>query len=201
MAEETVLEDFETGEVIPLEVDLNQLKTPTTPPIKKTSKKEGHKSPIETHQAEVVHKDDVEVKVKELEAELLRRRAEFENYRKRVEQEKLDMSRFASERLILELLPIIDSFDRALHPANIAEEHKPIYDGFALVQKLILDALMKQGVTEIKAVKEKFNPLFHQAVSQEQQDGTEPGVVIKEYQKGYMLSSRVLRPSMVVVTE
>ena len=113
MAEETVLEDFETGEVIPLEVDLNQLKTPTTPPIKKHGKKDEHKPITEV--------PDHEEKVKELETELLRRRAEFENFRKRVEQEKLDMSRFASERLILELLPIIDSFDRALHPANIAD--------------------------------------------------------------------------------
>ncbi len=200
MAEETVLEDFETGEVIPLEVDLNQLKTQPTPPIKKQGKKDGHK-PNETHQAEVVQPDDLSAKVKDLEAELLRRRAEFENYRKRVEQEKLDMSRFASEKLILELLPIIDSFDRALHPDNIAEEHKPIYDGFSLVQKLIIDLLIKQGVTEIKSINEKFNPLFHQAVSQEQREGVDPGVVIKEYQKGYMLSSRVLRPSMVVVTE
>ena len=200
MAEESVLEDFETGEVIPLEVDLNQLKTPTSPPIKKHGKKDAHE-PVESHHAEVVPKEDFDTKVKDLEVELLRRRAEFENYRKRVEQEKLDMSRFASERLILELLPIIDSFDRALHPANIAEEHKPIYDGFSLVQKLIMDALTKQGVSEIKSINEKFNPLFHQAVSQEQLEGVEPGVVIKEYQKGYMLSSRVLRPSMVVVTE
>jgi molecular chaperone GrpE len=196
MAEKTVLEDFETGEVIAQEgdiiakdIDLNKLKTPEVVSAKKPPKKDGHKSV------------ELEKKVKELETELLLRRAEFANYRKRVEQEKLDMSRFASEKLILEILPIMDSFDRALHPANIAEEHKPIYEGFALVQKLIVDTLAKQGVAEIRSIHEKFNPLFHQAVSKEQQDGVEPGIVVKEYQKGYMLSSRVLRPSMVVVTE
>ena len=137
----------------------------------------------------------------ELKEQLLRRRAEFENYKKRMETEKVEFVKFASERVYKELLPIIDSFERALQTGGSDDQPKPIYDGFTLIYKQFQDFLAKNDIALIEAIGQTFDPNLHQAVSQEQQEGVAAGIVIKEYQKGYMLHKRVLRPSMVVVSQ
>jgi molecular chaperone GrpE len=89
----------------------------------------------------------------------------------------------------------------ALHPNNIPEEQQKVFEGFSLIFKQFQDLLGKSGVTEIEALGKVFDPNFHQAISQEKSDTEESGKVIKEYQKGYKLHDRLLRPSMVVVAE
>jgi len=158
--------------------------------LKRKTKSKGH--------ALLKQKDE---EIKSLKDQVLRWRADFDNYRKRMEKEKQDYMKYALEKVLLDLLSIMDSFDRALHPDNETEETKHFYEGFTLIYKQLLDFCAKQGVTEIEAVNKPFDPNLHQAVSQEKSEGVEPGTVIKEYQKGYMFHKRVLRPSMVVVAE
>ena len=152
-----------------------------------------------TKAKEILQKLDTENK--ELKDQLLKRRAEFENFRKRMEKEKADFAKYALEKELLDLLPIMDSFDRALHPDLIKEETQPVFDGFTLIYKQLLDFMSKQGVEEIASIGEQFDPHLHQAVSQEASEEHESGIVIKEYQKGYKFTNKILRPSMVVVAQ
>lgn len=174
---------------IPEIVDINNL----------TQKEKKPKKNASTKVKELIKKKDDEIK--DLKDQLLRRRADFENFRRRMETEKTEFVKYALDKALVDLLPITDSFDRALHPDNESEETKHVYDGFGLIYKQLMDFLKKQGVSEIQALTKPFDPNYHQAVAKEVQEGTEAGIVIKEYQKGYEFHKRVLRPSMVVVSE
>jgi len=129
---------------------------------------------------------------------LVRRQADFENYRKRVEKEKHHERHRGVELLIEHVLPVLDAFDRALvghdDPAN-AEYRK----GFELIRRQLWDALAKQGVTRIESVGKQFNPHFHHAIERVETSEHEDGVVIDELQPGYLFHERVLRPAMVRV--
>lgn len=125
-----------------------------------------------------------------------RAQADFINYKRRTEQEKEDISRFANSILMLSLLPVLDDLERALNsvPHNLAK-HGWV-DGLRLIKRKFQTSLEAQGLTEIKALGEPFDPNLHEAMRQGK--GKE-GIVIEETQKGYKLHDRVLRPSQVVV--
>jgi molecular chaperone GrpE len=148
-------------------------------------------SQVEGQQKEVdEHKDN-----------FLKKRAEFENFRRRMEKDKEQFSKFALEKIMTELLPIVDSFEMSMKSHQGEEQYKEIYDGFTLIYKQLMGAIEKQGLATIEALDQPFDPNFHQAVSNEATEGVESGIVVKEYQKGFMYHDRVLRPSMVVVSE
>jgi molecular chaperone GrpE len=131
----------------------------------------------------------------------LRHLADLENFRKRKQQEVDSFKEYASEKVLVELFPIIDSFDLASsHSENEGVQAKDVLDGFLLIRKQIQSFLSKQGVEPIDALNKEFDPNFHQAISQEAAEGVEPDMVIKEMQKGYKLKERIVRPSMVVVS-
>jgi molecular chaperone GrpE len=125
-----------------------------------------------------------------------RSQADFANYKKRADQDKLEYTKFASAKLMASILPVIDDFERAL--ASLPSEVSGLSwtDGLALIQRKLRAVLEAEGVSEIKAVGEPFDPLLHEAVMQG--DGEE-GKVVQELQKGYRMHDRVLRPTMVVV--
>ena len=125
-----------------------------------------------------------------------RSQADFDNYKKRSQQEKEETIEFASSVLLLNLLPIIDDLERAFTsvPAELDESHWTA--GIKLIYNKLKTTLEAQGLTEIKAQGELFEPRLHEAVMQ--QEGEE-GVVLKETQKGYKFKERVLRPSLVIV--
>jgi len=124
--------------------------------------------------------------------------AEFTNYKRRTEKEKSDLYAYAGEKFAVALLEVIDNFERAM-------DAKPEGDKFAEGMELILTQLRgvmeKNHVEEIKALGEKFDPNFHNAVMTEAVEGTESGIVTKVFQKGYTLSGKVIRPSMVAVSQ
>ncbi len=138
---------------------------------------------------------------KDLQNEFLKKRAEFENFRRRMEKDKEDFIKYSLEKFIKQLIPIMDSLNMALHPNNIPEEQLKAFEGFTLIFKQFQDLLSKNGVVEISAIGETFDPNIHQAISQEASQDVESGKVTKEYQKGYKLHDRLLRPAMVVVAE
>ncbi len=130
----------------------------------------------------------------------LRSQAEIENMKKRFQREKEDFFKFANEALIKELLPVVDSLEKALEHATEKNSIQALKEGVELTLKALRNALCKAGVEEICAVGERFDPHFHEAVSQCEDEKAEPGTVLQELQKGYLLNQRLIRPSMVVVS-
>jgi molecular chaperone GrpE len=132
---------------------------------------------------------------------LLRKTAEFENYRKRVEKERRETIENAAADLIEELLPVIDNLERALE-ADVTDEGVESYrKGVEIIHKQLIDLLRKRGVTPIDALGADFDPHFHQAVAHEPSAGHREGEVIEEFRRGYMLGDRLLRPAMVKVAK
>jgi molecular chaperone GrpE len=128
----------------------------------------------------------------------LRERADLENYRKRVGREKEELLNYGNKSLIEEILPIIDNLERAL--AHASEDGLgAVVEGIRMTHAMLLTTLKKFNVTPIEAVGTPFDSAFHQAMAQVPTDQYEPNTVVEEYQKGYMLKERLLRPSMVTV--
>jgi len=130
---------------------------------------------------------------------LQRLKAEFDNYRKRTAREQESFAAWASEKLLKELLPVLDDLERALDAAELHEEAK-LEEGVRLVHRSLLDALQKQGLELIETDGE-FDPHVHEALLAQPAEGAEPGSVLQVLQKGYRLGDRVLRPARVVVAE
>jgi len=129
----------------------------------------------------------------------LRAVSDLDNYRKRAEKEKADAIAFANEKLIEEILPVIDNFERALAHANGEENLESLRQGIGLISGQMAALIKKFGIEEIKAAGEKFDPAMHHAISEEENSEAEPGTVVREFQKGYLLKGRLLRPAMVAV--
>ncbi len=128
----------------------------------------------------------------------LRERADLENYRKRVGREKEELLNYGNKSLLEEILPIIDNLERALAHAP-DDGQGAVVEGIRMTHAMLLTALKKFNVTPIEAVGTPFDSAFHQAMAQIPTDKHEPNTVVEEYQKGYMLKERLLRPSMVTV--
>ena len=127
----------------------------------------------------------------------LRLMADFQNYKRRTEKEKNDIYAFANEKIVSELLNVIDNFERALAHGAAGDSFT---EGMNMIFKQLKDVLEKAGVTEIEALGADFDPNFHNAVMTEDSDQYESGKVIEVLQKGYILNNRVIRPSMVKVS-
>ena len=124
--------------------------------------------------------------------------ADFENYKRRTRQELADRTQFATEELLAKLLPILDNFRRALDHAPQGVDRN-WYEGIRLVARQFEDVLQGQGLSQIPAVGEKFDPAQHEAIAREETDEHEEGTVVEELQPGYRLHNRVLRPTLVKV--
>lgn len=135
-----------------------------------------------------------------LQDRLLRTAAEFDNYRKRQDRERADLSAFATADVLTELLPIVDNFERALQAPG-PPEADVFRKGIELIHKQMLDLLRKRGVRPIDAQGADFDPNFHQAVIHESSPDHREGEVMQELQRGYMLGDRLLRPAMVKVAK
>jgi molecular chaperone GrpE len=130
----------------------------------------------------------------------LRARADLENYRKRVLKEKVEFSKFANEQLILEILPVVDNFERACQETKKKANFEILFKGMEMILEQLRGVLKKHGVKEIKAVGKKFDPKFHHAVENVITDKKEEeNLIAEETQKGYLLEEKVIRPSLVKV--
>ena len=126
----------------------------------------------------------------------LRLMADFQNFKRRTEKEKGDIYAFANEKIIGELLNVIDNFERAMASGN-AEDN--FYKGMEMILKQLLGVIEKAGASEIKALGEDFDPNFHNAIMMEDSTEYESGKVTGVLQKGYVLNNKVIRPAMVKV--
>lgn len=138
----------------------------------------------------------------EAQDQALRAQAELQNFRRRKERETSERVAQANARLLTELLPIIDDFDRAFAniPESISEEEAAWVDGFHLIQRKLHTLLDREGVTPIEATG-TFDPTIHEAVAVEASEEVASGEIIAEVQRGYMLRDKVLRPSYVRVAQ
>jgi molecular chaperone GrpE len=128
---------------------------------------------------------------------LQRVQADFENYRKRAAREQERLVTHAHERLVRELLPVLDDLERALEAAERHEE-ATLVDGVKLVEQSLRKALQKEGLTEIETAG-RFDPHVHEAVLTQARPGAEPGSVLGVVQRGYSLGGKVVRPARVIV--
>ncbi|WP_422123117.1 nucleotide exchange factor GrpE [Planococcus sp. X10-3] len=152
----------------------------------------------ETKEEEIARlKDEVEAE----QNKYLRLLADYDNFKRRAQKDREIASKFRSQSLLTDLLPVLDNFERALAVETKSDDAASIMKGVEMVQKSLLEAVNREGLEEIPAVGESFDPNFHQAVMQEKDDNAEPGTVLQELQKGYSLKGRVLRPAMVKVNE
>lgn len=138
-------------------------------------------------------------KAEEYYAHLQRLKAEFDNFRKRTQREKEDTAKYASERIILSLLPVLDNFERAVDSTRINKDFDSYAQGVAMILKQFLKVLEDEGLKAIEAVGQEFDPNLHDALLQEKSEQGE-NIILEEIQKGYFLKDKVVRPSKVKVS-
>ncbi|MBW1720841.1 MAG: nucleotide exchange factor GrpE [Deltaproteobacteria bacterium] len=131
----------------------------------------------------------------------LRAQAEMENLKKRTKKEKEDWRKYANESLIKEILPVMDNLEKAVSHSGDENSMDALKQGVELTLKGLKDCLKKFGLEEVKAEGEPFDPCYHEAVSEGEDDTVKPGTVIHQLQKGYILNERLIRPAMVVVSK
>jgi molecular chaperone GrpE len=131
----------------------------------------------------------------------LRERADAENLKKRAAREQSDAVRYGIERLVRDLLPIVDNLERAIQAAEGGGNGKPLVEGVSLVLKGMLDVLSRHGVSRVEAEGTRFDPTHHEAVAHVESAAHEPNAVVEEHQPGYRLHDRLLRPALVTVAK
>jgi molecular chaperone GrpE len=150
--------------------------------------------------------DQTQKEAKSLHDRLVRVTADYENFKKRQNREKDEALKFANEKLLKELLPVIDNMERAADVARKAAEEaegdvvKGVVEGVEMVHKSFMDTFKKFGIESFTAMGEVFDPAKHEAVAQREDASVPSNTVIEEYQRGYMLHDRLVRPSMVIVS-
>lgn len=145
--------------------------------------------------------DELEKKLAEFENRYLRLQADFDNSRRRSKIEAEANEKYRAQKLIIDILPAVDNFERALATEVDNDQAKSLKQGMEMVYRSLLDALLKEGLQPIEAVGKEFDPHLHQAVMQGNDENFGSNIVIEEFQKGYLLKDKVIRPSMVKVNQ
>ena len=175
--------------------------------MSKSDKKDEEKPVSQEQEQKTPDKETAEDKLKSTEEKLLRALAEMENQRRRFEKERDEAFEFGGFNFARESLAVIDNIDRATLSFKNDEKLKDnkdldkILDGIEIVKKDLISIFKKNGIEPIDCINKKFDPNFHQAMLEIENDSKEPGTVLQEIQKGYMMKDRLLRPSLVGVTK
>lgn len=154
-----------------------------------------------------VNTEELKKKVEELEKEandwkdkFLRKAAEFENYKKRTENDQLNLLNYAAESFIKKILPIVDDFERSLEHINDSNDFEKLKEGIQLIYNKLIKVLEEQGVKKIEAVGQPFDVEFHEALMQKPDNTVPPHTVLEELEKGYLYKDKVIRHSKVIVS-
>lgn len=180
--------------------------------VKKETKKQKNVEVLDDVKVSEAEDTIVELKGSELKAlkdgladykdKYVRLYAEFDNARKRMEREKMEFVKYANEGLIVEFLGILDNLDRSVASARDRhEDYTAFLKGVELVMAQVYEMLKKQQVTPIEALNKKFDPNCHEVLMQEETSDVEEGIVLEEFQKGYMLDKKVVRTSKVKLSK
>ncbi|WP_113927495.1 nucleotide exchange factor GrpE [Bacillus sp. P14.5] len=144
---------------------------------------------------------ELQSKLDESESRYLRLRADFDNFRRRANLDREANEKYKAQSIVTELLPAIDNFERALNVEPDNEQTKSLLQGMEMVYRSLVEALKKEGVEPIETVGQEFDPHLHQAVMQGEDENFGSNIVTEEFQKGYKLKDRIIRPSMVKVNQ
>jgi molecular chaperone GrpE len=162
----------------------------------------------ENQELKITKEEELKNKIEMLELELtsfkdkfLRKAAEFENYKRRTENDQLNLIKYGAEGFIRRILPVIDDFERSLSHIDNASEVGPIKDGIKLIYDKFMKILGDQGVKKIDAVGKEFDVHFHEALLQRKDPNVKPHTVLDEVETGYLYNDKVIRHSKVVVNE
>lgn len=136
----------------------------------------------------------------EYQGRVLRVQADFDNFRRRTQKEKEELAQYATSKLVGELIPVMDNFERALATVPASPESEAFAKGVNMIFRQLEGVLKSEGLTAMEAVGQPFNPEYHQAIMQVESEEYEEGIVTEEVQKGYLLKDKVLRPAMVKVS-
>ncbi len=153
--------------------------------------------PLDQLAAVAAERDQLAAEKADLQERLLRRQAEFDNFRKRAERERMEWAEFSGMEVVRAVLPIADDFERALKVECADKEYSR---GMDLIYQRLAEVLKKQGLEPVESQGQKFDPNVHHAVNKQQSDEHEEDTVLEEYQKGYNFKGRLLRPAMVKVS-
>ncbi len=158
---------------------------------------------VETKEAETSEEDIEALKeeIKKYKEQYLRVLADSENFKKRIDEERIRERKYGSQRVLEKIIPSIDIFDKAVNMKTDDEKLKNFLIGFEMINNNLKQVLEEEGVKKIKAVGEKFDPKYHHAVETEWNSDVEEDVILSEMQTGYMYKDRVLRPSLVKVNK
>lgn len=153
--------------------------------------------------------DDLNQQLRDAQDQVLRKAAEFQNYRRRTEEEKATLVELGKGLVVTQFLDVLDDFDRSIGAAEQVEQSEserpgPAYyalrEGVELIHRKFVDELAKLGVQPIEAVGRPFDENLHEAMMQREEGGVDPGIVLDELQKGYLMGERVIRHSKVIVS-
>ncbi|SEJ22336.1 molecular chaperone GrpE [Bhargavaea ginsengi] len=167
---------------------------------------EASTSAPEAHAEEAVETEadriaELEKELEQKEDKYLRLLSDFENFKRRSAAEMQASEKYRSQKLMVELLPVLDNFGRAFDAEVTSEDAIALKKGMEMISRSFRSALEKEGLEEIETEGKEFDPNFHHAVMQGQDDSKPSNTILEELQKGYMLKDRILRPSMVKVNE
>lgn len=188
-------ESQETTETSELEVENEQVA------VNQDSENENDASNDETQDLKDEEIASLKAEVDAKEEQYLRLYAEFENYKRRIQNEAQTQKRYQAQKVLTDVLPALDNFERALKIEGDDESFNALKKGVEMVYESLLKALEDNGLEKIKTEGEQFDPNFHQAVMQDENPDFEPGQITEELQAGYQLKDRVLRASMVKVNQ
>ena len=144
---------------------------------------------------------ELEAQVKEWQDKFLRKAAEFENYKRRSENDQINLINYAAESMIVKLLPVVDDFERSLSHINDINNNAAVVEGIKLVYEKLMKVLNEQGVKKMKVKGEPFNVDFHDALMQQKDNSVPPHTVIEEVESGYLYRDKVIRHAKVIVSE
>ena len=141
------------------------------------------------------------ISLEELKKRILYVKAEFDNFKKRAEKEKENVIKLSNEKLLINFLPILDHFDLAIQSAQNSHNYDSLIEGIELIKKQFLEYLESSGLKPIKTIGESFDPSLHEAVAKVENDDVPELTVIEELRKGFTLFDKIIRPSMVKVSQ
>ena len=144
---------------------------------------------------------ELEVQLKEWQDKFLRKAAEFENYKRRTENDQFNLINYAAESFITKLLPVVDDFERSMEHIDNLENNKSVKEGIKLVYEKLLKLLNEQGVKKMQTKGEPFNVDFHDALMQRKDTSVPPHTVLEEVEAGYLYRDKVIRHAKVIVSE
>ncbi len=156
------------------------------------------KGPVTRMKEELKEK---EIENKELKDNYLRALAEWDNYRKRMENEFVEFKKYAKVDFISKLLPVFDNFDRALAGAEMNQDFESFYKGIEIIERQLRDTLKSMGLTEYSGLGEEFDPALHEAVGVVRTNAHPENIIVEEISKGYKVGDRVIKPAKVLVSK